>query len=216
MQSRGGSHGRLVSAGTNSLVRAADDRHERRGAVLHRRRRLDDGAVRGLAAALRHVDARGQRACRRRDAAPRRDELPAALGHVRRRPDARGRRGPDRAAGGQRVVAGHRRADGRPHAHDEGSAGRGVLDLRARLAAAATGRRAADRRRLLARAVHDRRRGGPEVLHDALRLAADRIDGHGRDGQVPHVRPDVPARRHDEQAADRWRRCRRTGGCTSA
>ena len=65
---------------------------------------------------------------------------------------------------------------------------------------------------LVARADDDRRRGGAEVLQRRLRLAAQRDDGHGRDGQVPHVqsRPRHD-RRHDEQAAGNGAGAARTG-----
>ena len=71
---------------------------------------------------------------------------------------------------------------------------------------------ARSRRGLVARADDDRRARGDEVLQRGLRLAAERNDGHGRDGQVPHVQSAARHdRRHDEQAAGNGATCRRTG-----
>ena len=59
--------------------------------------------------------------------AARRHEHAAVLGDVRRRAEARRGGGAHQAARRQRTLAGHRRADGRPHADDEGPAGRRLL-----------------------------------------------------------------------------------------
>ncbi len=53
----------------------------------------------------------------------------AVLGDVRGRGEAGGKQRPDRAARGRRNLAGDRHPQDRPHADDEGSAGRGVLHL---------------------------------------------------------------------------------------
>ena len=56
--------------------------------------------------------------------------------------------------------------------------------------------------RVMARADDDRRRGRDEVLQRSVRLAAERSDGHGGDGQVPDVQSSARNdRRDDEQAA---------------
>ena len=71
-------------------------------------------------------------------------------------------------------------ASDRPAAGEGGRSGRGVV----------------------ARADDDRRTGRDEVLSGRLWLAAERDDGHGADGEVPHVQPSArDDRRHDEQAA---------------
>ena len=58
------------------------------------------------------------------------------------------------------------------------------------------------RRRVVARADDVRRAGGNEVLQRRVRVAAQRVTRHGRDGQVPHVQPSPRNdRRHDEPAA---------------
>ena len=65
-----------------------------------------------------------------------------------------------------------------------------------------TGEGARSGRGLVARADDHRRACRDEVLQRDLRVAAQRNDGHGSDGQVPHVQPaSRHDRRHDEQAA---------------
>ena len=70
----------------------------------------------------------------------------------------------------------------RPHADDDGPAGRGVLHHRAGQPGAASGSCAGNRRRLVARADDDGHARGDEVLPGGVRLAAERGDGHGPDG----------------------------------